>query len=106
MTTLTTQQIFRQNYAVDHQIQGITRPRHWLLDHPPARDLFLMKIAMDVFENGTVEARDSPQFDELMDHLINSYGLRNLTKPSDEVEHLRTNLKLLWMQIKTVLRLM
>lgn len=106
MTTLTTHQLFRQNYALDHEIEGMTRMRHWLLDHPPARDLFLMKIRIDAFQNDTVDTRDSPQFDELMDHLIDSYGLRLWTEPSEESERIKVNFKLLLMQTKTALGLM
>ncbi len=101
MTTITSRQLFRQNYPLEYEIQGMTRPRHWLLDHPPARDLFISKISQDAYRNDVCGISDSPHYDELMDHLIDSYGIRAWTPPSTPEECIRMDWKLIWMTIKT-----
>jgi hypothetical protein len=94
--------MFRQNYSLEDLTGCITRPRHWLLDYPEARRLFLTRIWTDASVNDNPLKEDSAQYDDLMDQLIDGYRIREWKEPSNLVEVIRTDLKLNLISFQTL----
>ena len=93
-----------QPAAAEATVQSCVR--HWLLDDPTGRDLLKVRMMQIYpFEDAQFwSSTSSPELDEALEEMVDNLGLRELEQPVGMIPWTKTQIKLLGLQAKIVMR--